>query len=389
MQFKAKPAIYISYAWGSESENIADEIELAFEQGGLPIIRDKKHLGYKGRIKDFMRQIGRARYVILVISEKYLHSINCMFELVQIFKNQQFYERIFPVVLDEVNIADPSERVKLLRYWENETETLSNEIKQLKDLSNIQGLTDDLNLNAEIRDNIARLTDILKDTNTLSVNQLMESDFEPLFQAVGKKVHEDLEQESKVVDNQNTVNYSGGNPDNIFVRIKAKLFGTTAFFEVANKNRRRVISIGITAIIGVCAVLLAFPFLMRDASPPKESPVESATEPAVVAGDTTLKEKINQQGVTQETPVSADIDEDESKPDIRYMVELIVPSNMAQADVFVDDRPAEVVERGPISITVRLRKKDGSHHFEIKDGSQACETDRLIEEDNLRLTLCN
>jgi len=108
---------YISYAWGSESENIASAMELEFENRGLPIIRDKKHLGYKGRIKDFMRQIGRAQYIILVISNKCLHSVICMFELVQIFKNKHFYDRIFPVVLDEVHIVDPSERIKLMKYW--------------------------------------------------------------------------------------------------------------------------------------------------------------------------------------------------------------------------------------------------------------------------------
>ncbi|NNE76413.1 MAG: toll/interleukin-1 receptor domain-containing protein, partial [Pricia sp.] len=81
-------AIYISYAWGSESEATAETIEAEFQKRGLSIIRDKNHLGYKGRIKDFMEQIGRSKYVILVISNKYLHSINCMFELVQIFKNQ-------------------------------------------------------------------------------------------------------------------------------------------------------------------------------------------------------------------------------------------------------------------------------------------------------------
>lgn len=260
-----KPAIYISYAWGSQSESIAERIETEFKNRGLPIIRDKNHLSYKGRIRDFMEQIGRSKYVLLVISNKYLHSVNCMFELVHIFKNQYFYERIFPVVLDEVKIADPSERVKLMKYWENETESLSNEIKQLKDLSNIQGLTEDLNLNAEIRDNIARLTDILKDTNTLSIDQLVSSDFEQLFASVQQKVKADSKEETVTVEYPETDTSLEEHGQNIFVRIKAKLFGTTAFFEVANKNRRRVISFGITAIIGVCAVLLALPYLFQDA----------------------------------------------------------------------------------------------------------------------------
>lgn len=74
---------------------------------------------------------------------------------------------------------------------------------------------------------------------------------------------------------------------------------------------------------------------------------------------------------------------------VRYNVELFVPSDMAKAEVFVDGRPAEIVDRGLISITVRLRKKNGSHHFEIKNGDVTCKTDKLIVKDKVQLTLCD
>ena len=43
-----------------------------------------------------MQEIGRGRCIITVISDKYLKSPNCMYELVQIAENGQFYDRIFP-----------------------------------------------------------------------------------------------------------------------------------------------------------------------------------------------------------------------------------------------------------------------------------------------------
>jgi hypothetical protein len=54
----------------------------------------ERDLGYKGLIKDFMRQIGRGKCAIAVISDKYLKSENCMFELVEIAKNGDFYDWI-------------------------------------------------------------------------------------------------------------------------------------------------------------------------------------------------------------------------------------------------------------------------------------------------------
>ena len=73
--------IFISYAWGGESETIANQLDQALQEKGITIVRDRRDLGYKGRIKAFMEQIGRGRCVIVVISEIYLKSRNCMFEL--------------------------------------------------------------------------------------------------------------------------------------------------------------------------------------------------------------------------------------------------------------------------------------------------------------------
>ena len=42
--------IFISYAWGGESENIANQIDQAFQDQDITLIRDKRDLGFKGRI---------------------------------------------------------------------------------------------------------------------------------------------------------------------------------------------------------------------------------------------------------------------------------------------------------------------------------------------------
>jgi internalin A len=99
--------IFISYAWGGESENMVDEIEKTFNDKGINIIRDKRDLGFKGIITDFMRQIGEGKAVITVISDNYLKSPYCMYELLEIYRNLKFYERIFPIVLGDAKIFDP------------------------------------------------------------------------------------------------------------------------------------------------------------------------------------------------------------------------------------------------------------------------------------------
>ena len=102
--------VYISYAWGGESERIANELDADLQANGITIIRDKRDLGFKGMIRDFMQQIGQGHAVVVIISDKYLKSPNCMYELVEIAKNKDIYSRIFPIVLGDADIYNPVNR---------------------------------------------------------------------------------------------------------------------------------------------------------------------------------------------------------------------------------------------------------------------------------------
>lgn len=182
-------SIYISHAWGGESDQIVSAIDKRFEKEGIEVILDKKNLGYRESITSFMQNLGRAEAIILVISNKYLHSEYCMFELLQIYENKDMLDRIFPIVLDEVEISKSTDRIQLVKYWEEQVNTLENQIRQLSSINNIEGITDDLNLYHRVRNEIAKLTTILSDLNTLNVNRHRETDFSELLQAVKQKIH--------------------------------------------------------------------------------------------------------------------------------------------------------------------------------------------------------
>ncbi len=184
------PDIYISHAWGGESERITNLIMEKFDREGIRITMDKKDLGYRMSINEFMKKLGEADAIIIVVSQKYLHSEYCMFELLQIYENKDILNRIFPVVLDEVNIAKSTDRLDLVKYWEGQTKELEDKIRDLGSLSNIEGITDDLNLYNAIRGKIAKLTSILKDINTLNITLHTENDFNDLYNAVRKRINQ-------------------------------------------------------------------------------------------------------------------------------------------------------------------------------------------------------
>ncbi|MEM9272153.1 MAG: toll/interleukin-1 receptor domain-containing protein [Cyanobacteria bacterium P01_F01_bin.143] len=179
--------IFISYAWGGESEELVDQIDGSAQNKDIKIIRDKRDAGYKTRIKEFMQRIGRGKAIIVVISKRYLESENCMFELIEIAKNGQFYDRIFPIVLKDANIYQPIERIKYIKYWEAKIQELDEAMKTVG-AANMQGFREAIDLYTEIRKTIAQLADVIADMNTLTSDIHQKSDFEALFQAIERKM---------------------------------------------------------------------------------------------------------------------------------------------------------------------------------------------------------
>jgi len=180
-------AVFISYAWGEETnerEAIVNQLDQSLQKRGLKIIRDKRDLGYKGMIREFMERIGESSCVIVVLSDKYLRSKNCMYELVEIAENKDFINRIFPIVLSDAKIYEALDRINYKKYWQQKKEELNQEILSLGDVSNITGISEELNDYDRFGDEFDKLTTTLKNMNSLSPDILRESDFQQLYDAL-------------------------------------------------------------------------------------------------------------------------------------------------------------------------------------------------------------
>jgi internalin A len=164
----ANSGIYISYAWGGESEKIVDLLDGELQERSIKVIRDKRDLGYKGSITEFMKDIGTGNKVIIIISKKYLESENCMFELTQVYENKDFAKRIFPIVLEDADIYKPLNRINYIKYWDGKIQELDQAIKSLERGTDVLDLNRELNNYGKIRMLFSDIAFILKDMNTLS-----------------------------------------------------------------------------------------------------------------------------------------------------------------------------------------------------------------------------
>ena len=182
-------AVFISYAWGEENEKIVNQLDEALQQRGIKIIRDKRDLEYRGSIKTFMERIGRGDCIIVVISDKYLKSPNCMFELVEIAGNKEFENRIFPIVLADANIYNAKGQLQYIKHWETQLKELDASLNGVG-RTHLMGIYEQLDLYDRIRDNISKLTAILSDMNTLTPEMHRDSDFSDLYAAIEKRIKE-------------------------------------------------------------------------------------------------------------------------------------------------------------------------------------------------------
>ena len=174
------PEVFVSYAWNTESCAIVDKLQQALGQQGIRLLRDREEVRYKDSIRDFMRRIGKGKCVVVVISEKYLKSENCMFEMVEVAKAQSLRERIFPIVLADANIYKATGRVRYVRHWEDQIQELDEALKTVRG-DNLTKLQEDLNVYAEIRRLFDGIADMLRDMNALTPDQHEGSGFDELI----------------------------------------------------------------------------------------------------------------------------------------------------------------------------------------------------------------
>ncbi len=183
--------IFISYSWGGESEKIVETVCGKFADMELNIIRDKIALGYKGNIKEFMERLGRGKFVIVIISDKYLKSENCMFEMLQLKNRGDFYKRIFPIVLDDAAIYKEQKRLDYIIYWDKEIKKLNKKHKELNDFANTHLAVEKLGQYRDIRRIIDEITDMFRGMNTLTPVMHHNDDFSELINAINNAMKQD------------------------------------------------------------------------------------------------------------------------------------------------------------------------------------------------------
>jgi len=186
--------IFFSYAWedhagiNKDSEMLVNSIYDSLKKDGCYLIRDKTDLGYKDFISEFMQSIGQGDKIIIVISDKYVRSPFCMFELYEIARNSKFEKSLFsehviPITLEFIEFFRPAVVAKYMGHWEYEQKEWESLFQKKMGQLSIEQFSR-YNKTRLISQNIGLLMDWLTDMNMLNQKIVSENNFQVIKEAL-------------------------------------------------------------------------------------------------------------------------------------------------------------------------------------------------------------
>ncbi|MGE7023345.1 toll/interleukin-1 receptor domain-containing protein [Solibacillus cecembensis] len=199
-----QPKIFISYCW--EDKVFADLIDEDFKVMGYTLTRDIRGLKFKDSIKSFMQSIGKHDFVISIISDNYLKSLNCMYEISEVMRLREYKEKMLLVILRDsdvellptesdvpeqfvANIYSMEQQINYITYWENkEADYLIMISKITQEISKIQPLQE-LKRIKNISSNVSDFLADISDWNNTNLSELKKSDYAAFVKEINSTVN--------------------------------------------------------------------------------------------------------------------------------------------------------------------------------------------------------
>lgn len=180
-----KKSLFISYSW--QTKNIADKIASDLDMVGIHVVKDNQELSYTDSIPDFMNRIRTCDFALLLISDFYLKSKNCLYEVLQLFKDENHWKKVLPLVYEGTKIYSALDRLQYVKYWEEKTNELQSALSNVNPINSAE-LYKELKLFQDISFNIDGFIKRVCNSIHLSPTEVIEQKYEPIIERFGLKV---------------------------------------------------------------------------------------------------------------------------------------------------------------------------------------------------------
>jgi predicted HTH transcriptional regulator len=190
--------VFLSYC--HKDSCIADIVENKIKEiakNKVEISRDTRKVKYKDSLEKYMQSIKYHDYVISIVSDGYLKSIACMYEVTELMRDRDYYDKLIFIILSEKDIkfydnketkikADiySSNRFDYITYWENEKIKIDAKVAKLKNPALMLELTEESKQLEIISLHVGEFIKKLKDGLGEPFQSMISSDFKEIISII-------------------------------------------------------------------------------------------------------------------------------------------------------------------------------------------------------------
>ena len=189
--------IFLSYCWNDGK--IADIIDrdLPLKNKRINIVRDTRELEYKDSIETYMQTIKEQDYVLSLISDSYLKSKNCMYEICELMRDRNYMDKLLFIVLSDgdikkycnreqggAHIFNDTESIKYNLYWSDTAKHYKEQLDMIQEGKAKTKLENTYHMYTTINDNLASFVDQLKTRLCVNFNQVIDSNYKDILRCL-------------------------------------------------------------------------------------------------------------------------------------------------------------------------------------------------------------
>lgn len=188
-----KPKLFLSYNYHDTifADIIEQQIRL-YTNDEIRISRYSSDVKYKESFKKFMDSIEEHDYVLCIVSDYYLKSKACMYEVGKVISNKNYENKLLFVILDNndikhfskegvgiivPNIYNEQERISYVEFWQTRYKQTRQRIRGIDDEAKEQLVKDLKEIRKISQDDIGKFLDFLSDSKGKSFTDLYNSGF--------------------------------------------------------------------------------------------------------------------------------------------------------------------------------------------------------------------
>lgn len=186
------PRVFISYCHADISK--ARKIEEDLTAKGLELVRDERALKYTEDIESYMKKIRATDYALLLVSDAFLRSTNCMFEVHEFLKDENHRDRVLPVIIDDymdegierkgAQIYTDEGAVGYVCHWQDRERDLRKQLEDV-DIANLTHFSRKLFLIQSITKTVADFIFLLREIKHVKLDDLINREYRDILEKVG------------------------------------------------------------------------------------------------------------------------------------------------------------------------------------------------------------